>query len=528
MINIVVAKGYLSIAKFIINNYYLSDINKIFAPTLDSEMSVLHFAALNNRSKTLQYLLSFQVSSLYLNKRNKNGLTPLACASSKNSLQCLQILLTMPNLNIFISDFHGNTPLSYAIFYNELECVTALIKYIFERIRNINTTSKELINNYYSEIHKYLALSITDNENYLQVDINSFDEESDVLLLNQFFSNVQNFKKIVETKKLIDFGKKLPSINIKVDNFQKGQGVLRQWIKDCFTITVKHNFFETFEGKLYLPHFDKITEQDKCNMSCIGFLVAIVLLYSPITLELSPIFFKILTNEEVTLKDILSDNTNNFFNKVPSYSDQEIDNMMLYFVESCGNKNYDLVPGGSLVQVTKSNFSDFLKKKWEFYFSGCRGELLKAFKEGFNVIVPEEYLKMFNSSDLMYLAIKKPQVIPVSRWKSYCKIVRPQQQEQNDDNTLEWFWKYVENLSSENHFKLVEFICGNNILPFNDLETLHNEHKPLTITFVNKKDEFPIAMTCSYTLQLPFYSSEKKLNEMFDIALENFGGFQFV
>lgn len=588
---ILCAKGFLTCLKIVISNFYLkscvmknADVqsvnesiteksisDSIFQSTLDTKMNLLHFAALNNHPNTLKYLLSLDNADKFLNNRNKNGSTPLLCASSKGNIECVKILLQQENIDLLISDVKGNTVIIYATYYDRKDVAMELLKAISLKLTKLSNDIKnneKLIDKLVMEKRKWLILDLFDSKKNVNnlIDIKSFqlDERNAMNKINQ---NIQQIKNSFALHKMLNNYDKFPTLEIKIDNFERGSGVLRQWLhnvanfygaKFMFKPIFDYNdlqpsFTHDCEEKqgyqapinlkehfLYLPYFTNVMELEIYQMRNFGTFLAFAMLYSRVHIPLSPVFFKVLLGEELQLFDVMPTHIVKTTNSLSLFTEKELEDIDLDFTvksfKSDGTvETFELLVGGSDVKVTKDNINAYKSCLKEFYFkSGGRETLLDAFREGFYDIIPFEKIQNFTCSELIKLTICAPQTIPFDQWKKYTKINYTEEGKPIDTNEelveeIEWFWDYLSQLETSKQLKLIEFFSGSPFLPIGNFKTLRDDNYPFNLTFdTNRNDKLPWATTCTYTLHLSKYSSKEVLFEKFDYVLEHFDGFQFV
>ena len=552
----------------------------IFLPTLDTKMTVLHFAALNNNPNTLRYLLDLEGAANHLNQRNKNGSTPLLCASSKGNIECLKILLERDDTNLLIGDLHGNTPIVYATYYNREDCAKELLKAISRKLFNLSKDNHILDNNNNNnnnnnnhnnnlegmlnieslliEKRKWFILSSVDSNRDPNAIVNLESLHGNNMQVLQ--NNIQSIRENFAFAKALEPNNKIPTLEIKIDQFERGSGVLRQWLIDAaklfttsyilkpifdYTGAEESITTETCEKEgyvcninlkeypLYLPYFHRVNDQQLHHMKNFGLFMAIAFLYNPIYLPLSPVFFKILLDEKITMDDILPKYMIKYLSSMLLYTAEEMDRvcmtMSVRSMNSAGEiEEFELVKGGRDIPLTKENLSEYRALLLDFYINkGERGALLRAFKEGFfRFLDPSKFKDFLTHSELIKLVLKTPEYVKVDNWKKYTKVVHSLSTEPIE---ISWFWEYASQITREKQCKLLEFACGSPILPIGNFQTLFEDNHPFTLQYApSVTNSLPWAFTCTYTLHIPHYSSKEDLTSKFDYALENFKGFQFV
>ena len=86
-----------------------------------------------------------------------------------------------------------------------------------------------------------------------------------------------------------------------------------------------------------------------------------------------------------------------------------------------------------------------------------------------------------------------------------------------DEQTIKWFWEWLENTSEEGRFKYLRFVSGRTRLPHPNLD---NNYKHI-IDKVNNKNLYPTSHTCFFTLHLPDYEQKDDLIKKLEYTIEN-------
>jgi len=153
-------------------------------------------------------------------------------------------------------------------------------------------------------------------------------------------------------------------------------------------------------------------------------------------------------------------------------------------------------------------------------------EPLRLFKIGFHEIIPEIYLKHYTWQILRAITVREPKIVALEIWKKYTEVVviNNKENDLSQKNNLNWFLDYINNLTPKNHLRLIEFICGTDILPIGDFVTLKILSMPVTIKMMPNKNDLLRAITSENTLELPIYDTEATLCMNFDTILSKFKG----
>ncbi|ORX83121.1 hypothetical protein BCR32DRAFT_202107, partial [Anaeromyces robustus] len=150
-------------------------------------------------------------------------------------------------------------------------------------------------------------------------------------------------------------------------------------------------------------------------------------------------------------------------------------------------------------------------------------EQFEALKEGFYEIIPEKINKILNEFDLKFL-LNGISDIDVEDWKNNTDYEGYSQ----NDITIIYFWKCVNEFNKENRKKLLIFATGNSQIPttgFKDLQGNGNiQH--FKLKKAGNTNELPKSHTCFNRIDLPPYKAYDQLKEKLLLAIsEGIGEF---
>merc|ERR1712109_181393 len=162
----------------------------------------------------------------------------------------------------------------------------------------------------------------------------------------------------------------------------------------------------------------------------------------------------------LTMKDIESIDPE-YYNSLTWIRDNDIEEceMEMFFsvdFELLGEiKPHELKPGGNDIQVTEENKEEYLSLVCEWRMTRGIEEQTKAFLEGFNEVVPLEWLQYFDERELE-LMLCGMQEIDVDDWQRntiYRHYAKTSKQ-------IQWFWTFVKSADNETRSRLLQFVCG--------------------------------------------------------------------
>jgi len=238
-------------------------------------------------------------------------------------------------------------------------------------------------------------------------------------------------------------------------------------------------------------------------------------------------FYKRMLNRKLTMKDIESIDPE-FYNSLIWVRDNNIEEcgLEMFFsvdFELLGEiKPHDLKPGGADIQVTEENKEEYLNMVTEWRMTRGIEDQTKAFLDGFNEVVPLEWLQYFDERELE-LMLCGMQEIDVEDWQKntiYRHYAKTSKQ-------VQWFWTFVKSMDNETRSRLLQFVCGTCRVPVGGFGELMGSNGPqrFCIEKVGKDSWLPRSHTCFNRLDLPPYKSYDQLVEKLTYAIEETEGF---
>lgn len=238
-------------------------------------------------------------------------------------------------------------------------------------------------------------------------------------------------------------------------------------------------------------------------------------------------FYKRILNKPVGLKDLESVDPE-FYNSLIWIKENNIEECGLEMFFSVDKellgevKSHDLKPNGSNLQVTEENKEEYIRLVAEWRLSRGVEEQTQAFFEGFNEILPQQYLQYFDAKELEVLLCGM-QEIDLNDWQRnaiYRHYTRTSKQ-------IVWFWQFVKEIDNEKRMRLLQFVTGTCRLPVGGFADLMGSNGPqkFCIEKVGKENWLPRSHTCFNRLDLPPYKSFEQLKEKLLFAIEETEGF---
>ncbi|XP_064202365.1 NEDD4-like E3 ubiquitin-protein ligase WWP1 [Anguilla rostrata] len=238
-------------------------------------------------------------------------------------------------------------------------------------------------------------------------------------------------------------------------------------------------------------------------------------------------FYKRMLNKKLTIKDLESIDPE-FYNSLIWIRDNNIEEcgLEMYFsvdMEILGKiTSHDLKPDGANVLVTEENKEEYIGLMAEWRFSRGVEEQTKAFLDGFNEVVPLQWLQYFDEKELEVMLCGMLEV-DLQDWQRntvYRHYTRNSKQ-------IIWFWQFVKEVDNEVRLRLMQFVTGTCRLPLGGFAELMGSNGPqkFCIEKVGKDTWLPRSHTCFNRLDLPPYKSYEQLKEKLLFAIEETEGF---
>uniref|UniRef100_A0A6Q2XN86 HECT-type E3 ubiquitin transferase n=1 Tax=Esox lucius TaxID=8010 RepID=A0A6Q2XN86_ESOLU len=238
-------------------------------------------------------------------------------------------------------------------------------------------------------------------------------------------------------------------------------------------------------------------------------------------------FYKRMLNKPLALKDLESIDPE-FYNSLIWIKENNIEEcgLEMYFSvdkEILGEiTTHELKADGGEVLVTEENKEEYIRLVAEWRLSRGVEEQTQAFFEGFNEVLPQQYLQYFDAKELEVMLCGM-QDIDLADWQRntiYRHYARTSKQ-------VTWFWQLIKEMDNEKRMRLLQFVTGTCRLPVGGFADLLGSNGPqkFCIEKVGKENWLPRSHTCFNRLDLPPYKSYEQLKEKLMFAIEETEGF---
>lgn len=182
----------------------------------------------------------------------------------------------------------------------------------------------------------------------------------------------------------------------------------------------------------------------------------------------------------------------------------------------------DLKPNGRNIEVTDENKKEYVDLYAQWRIVDRVQEQFKAFMDGFNELIPEDLVTVFDERELELL-IGGIAEIDIEDWKKHTDY----RGYQESDEVVQWFWKCVGEWDNEQKARLLQFTTGTSRIPVNGFKDLQGSDGPrrFTIEKAGEIQQLPKSHTCFNRVDLPQYDNYESMKQKLSLAVEETIGF---
>lgn len=237
-------------------------------------------------------------------------------------------------------------------------------------------------------------------------------------------------------------------------------------------------------------------------------------------------FYKMILKKKVTLSDMESVDAE-FFRSLTWILENDITNV-LELTFSIEDDRFgemmtiDLKPNGRNIEVTNDNKKEYVELVAYWRVFKRVEEQFNAFQDGFNELIPQELISVFDERELELL-IGGITEMDMDDWKKHTDY----RGYTESDEIIQWFWKCVRSWDSEKKSRLLQFITGTSRVPVNGFKDLQGSDGPrrFTIEKAGEITQLPKSHTCFNRVDLPQYPTYEMLVQKLTLAVEETVGF---
>ncbi|CAF3908169.1 unnamed protein product, partial [Rotaria magnacalcarata] len=249
------------------------------------------------------------------------------------------------------------------------------------------------------------------------------------------------------------------------------------------------------------------------------------------------LLWKQLIHEEVTIEDIEAIDISSFailnemeenIRKVKSLNECDDDDVksncncsfssvmteITFDVVSSTGQTYELIPGGFHIPITAANFEDYCMRYRQYRINEFYRQI-EFIRQGLFSVVPRAYLTLFTAYELEETVCGKG-FIDIQMLKRHTDY----RKDDESSPRIQRFWSVLSEMFSEELRKLfLIFVWGRSTLPYRDEDFSTNFVITHLETSGNVDEALPRSYTCSFTLQLPAYSTKEIMYERLNYAI---------
>lgn len=241
-----------------------------------------------------------------------------------------------------------------------------------------------------------------------------------------------------------------------------------------------------------------------------------------LTLDLPTLFWKQLTNQNITIEDLeevdkpLTDLIQ-FMGECSkdAFEDSIFEN---YSTMLSDKSIYELRPGGSKIRVRFEDRFDYMARVLEVRVNESKLQI-DAIRRGLTKLVPQPFMNTITAKDLEIWVCGRSRV-DVDLLKRHTKYSAGLSEE---SDRVKFLWETLKELSETEKLRFVKFCWGQERLPANDEEFERTQTrfmiKPSTGPNANSNLALPKADTCFFNLELPNYTTKASLKDRLLLAI---------
>ncbi|CAF4110990.1 unnamed protein product, partial [Adineta steineri] len=211
-----------------------------------------------------------------------------------------------------------------------------------------------------------------------------------------------------------------------------------------------------------------------------------------------------------SIEQQIDDNTN------IDYIFNSIFSELSFEMMSSAQQSFELVPGGSQIPITAENFKEYSYHYRQYRLNEFHRQI-DYIRQGLHSVVPAYYLNLFTASELEEAVCGKGH-IDVELLK---RNTRYRHGYNENSSVIENFWKVMSEIFTEEQKKmLLIFAWGRSTLPIRD-EDFSTKFVigKFRVESGNVDQTLPLSHTCTFTMDLPEYSTIEIIYERLDYAI---------
>ena len=216
-----------------------------------------------------------------------------------------------------------------------------------------------------------------------------------------------------------------------------------------------------------------------------------------IGLKLSSFIWRKIMNEKITLED-MNDYDSEIYRSLKWISENDVNDLMMTFVDT---NDEELCENGKNIELTNENKDKFLNLMIVKKLIKQNKEAIDCIIKGFRSIMDLDNINKFKPEEIKELVNGKEN-IDIEDWKENTK--------HNNKEKYDEFFEIISKWSQENLKKLLKFVTGLPIVPFEGFRYWTKYEQSFTLNFTEKSlNRLPISHTCFNKIDIPIYQSKE-------------------
>ena len=183
----------------------------------------------------------------------------------------------------------------------------------------------------------------------------------------------------------------------------------------------------------------------------------------------------------------------------------------------------DLKPGGKELAVTNENRAEYVELYVNHIVNTLPKNEIAEFVRGFKMVMDGQAFQLLKAHELELIVVGSPE-LDIAALEDAARYEDTDEGGFNENHVaVGYFWSYAKGLGEEGRKKLLTFITSSDRVPVGGCKNLR-----IVISKHGDNTHLPAAHTCFNHLLLPEYDSQEQLQQKFDAAISEGGGFHIV
>ncbi|XP_059113876.1 E3 ISG15--protein ligase Herc6-like [Peromyscus eremicus] len=196
----------------------------------------------------------------------------------------------------------------------------------------------------------------------------------------------------------------------------------------------------------------------------------------------------------------------------------DIEELHIHFSIHWDQEDVDLIPNGISIHVNQTNKKDYVSKCVDYIFNTSVKTIYEEFHRGFYQVCHWDIITRLQPEELMTAIIGNT----TYDWTQFENNSQYEKEYHKSHPTILLFWKAFHGLTLDEKKKFLVFLTGRDRLHVKGLQCDGITFRcPQTLS---EKDN-PRSLTCHSILDLPKYSTMKRMKEALQVAINNNKGF---